>query len=116
MRGLRVLALVLLAVLCLFVALSPYARPLRYVVFDGYQRLLPLDRTTEPVAIVLIDEDALLHYGQWPWPRTRVADLVVRISEFQPAAIAIHRAFRSSTPKKLNSSPANRRSARAAPR
>jgi len=92
-RGLRVLALVLLAALCVFVALSPSTNALRNVVFDGYQRLLPLERTTEPVAIVLIDEDALLHYGQWPWPRTRVADLVVRISEYQPAAIGLDLLF-----------------------
>ncbi len=83
----------LLAALALFVALAPAARPLRNVVFDGYQRLLPLERTTEPVAIVLIDEEALLHYGQWPWPRTRVAELVVRISQYQPAAIGLDLLF-----------------------
>jgi len=42
---------------------------------------------------VLIDDDALLHYGQWPWPRTRVAELVVRISQYQPAAIGLDLLF-----------------------
>jgi adenylate cyclase len=41
------------------------------------------------VAIVVIDDDAIAHYGQWPWPRTRVADLIARISESQPAAIGL---------------------------
>ena len=29
------------------------------------------------MAIVVIDENALLKYGQWPWPRTRMAELAV---------------------------------------
>ena len=83
----------LLAASSLFIAFSPSARALRNVVFDGYQRLLPLERTTEPVAIVLIDEDSLARYGQWPWPRTRLADLVTRLSNYQPAAIALDLLF-----------------------
>jgi adenylate cyclase len=80
---------VLLAALSLFLLFAPAATTLRHVVFDGYQRLFPLERTTQPVAIVVIDEDAIAHYGQWPWPRTRVAELVRRISESQPASIAL---------------------------
>ncbi len=79
----------LLAALSLFVLFAPLANPLRRVVFDGYQRLFPLERSTNPVAVVLIDEDAIAHYGQWPWPRTRMAELVTRISEAGPAAIGI---------------------------
>ena len=79
----------LLAALALFLLFAPLANPLRYVVFDGYQRLFPLERTTQPVAVVVIDEDAIAHYGQWPWPRTRVAELIMRISESRPAAIGL---------------------------
>ena len=67
---------------------SPTALSLRNVVFDGYQRLFPLERTTQPTAIVVIDEASLAAYGQWPWPRTRIAELVTRISEARPASIA----------------------------
>ena len=43
---------------------------LRYIVFDGYQRFAPAPRPDAfPVRIVDIDEDSLLHLGQWPWPR-----------------------------------------------
>jgi CHASE2 domain-containing sensor protein len=62
---------------------------LRHFVFDGYQRLFPLDRISHPVTIVAIDEPALARYGQWPWPRTRVAELLGKISEGQPAAIGV---------------------------
>src|SRR5450631_3272750 len=89
LRGLRVLALVLLAALSLFLLFAPAANALRNVVFDGYQQLFPLERTTDPVAIVVIDEEAIAHYGQWPWPRTRIAELITRISEAQPASIGL---------------------------
>ena len=79
----------LLAALSLFLLFAPFANTLRNVVFDGYQRLFPLERTTQPVAIVVIDEDAIAHYGQWPWPRTRMAELITRISEAEPASIGL---------------------------
>ena len=66
---------------------SEGANALRHTVFDGYQRTFPLERVTSPVTIVVIDEDDLRRYGQWPWPRTRVAELVERISEQKPLAI-----------------------------
>jgi serine phosphatase RsbU (regulator of sigma subunit)/CHASE2 domain-containing sensor protein len=86
--GLRILALVLLSAISLFIVFSPAAQALRHAVFDSYQRFFPLERTTSPVVIVAIDEEALRRYGQWPWPRTRVAELVERISEHRPASIA----------------------------
>jgi adenylate cyclase len=78
---------VLLAALSLFIVYSEAANPLRNAVFDGYQRLFPLERHSSPVTIVAIDEDDLRRYGQWPWPRTRVAELVQRIAEHKPLAI-----------------------------
>ena len=83
----------LLAALTLFLVAAPFATPLRNVVFDGYQRVFPLERTTEPVAMVLIDEHALAAYGQWPWPRTRMAELITRIAQLQPASIGLDMYF-----------------------
>jgi len=80
---------VLLAALALFLLFAPVANPLRNVVFDGYQRLFPLEREAAHVAVVAIDEEALARYGQWPWPRTRMAELITRLSEDQPAAIGL---------------------------
>jgi serine phosphatase RsbU (regulator of sigma subunit)/CHASE2 domain-containing sensor protein len=85
--GLRVLALVLLAALSLFIVFNDGANALRHSVFDGYQRLFPLERISSPVTIVAIDEEDLRRYGQWPWPRTRIAELVQRIAEHKPLAI-----------------------------
>ncbi len=80
----------LLAALSLFLIVSPPAADrLRYAAFDTYQRIFPLERTTAPVAIVAIDESALARYGQWPWPRTRMAELITRISEHEPLSIGL---------------------------
>ena len=83
----RVLALLFLAALSLFIVFADTANALRHAVFDGYQRLFPLERTSAPVVIVVVDEEDLRRYGQWPWPRTRIAELVERIAEQKPLAI-----------------------------
>lgn len=83
----------LLAALSLFIVFSPTAQLLRHAVFDGYQRIFPLERSASPVTIVLIDENSIARYGQWPWPRTRIAELVGRIVEHKPLAIGLDLIF-----------------------
>jgi adenylate cyclase len=56
--------------------------------FDTYQQIKPWAPRTRPVIIVDLDEQSLDAYGQWPWSRDLVADLVVRIGELGAAAIA----------------------------
>jgi serine phosphatase RsbU (regulator of sigma subunit) len=62
-------------------------------VFDGYQKLMPRGRATAPAMIVAIDERALDARGQWPWPRSVVAQLVDAINAAQPAAVGIDLLF-----------------------
>lgn len=66
---------------------------LRNALFDGYQKLFPKERRSAPAVIVAIDEHALERYGQWPWPRTRVAHLLRRIADAEPAAIGVDLLF-----------------------
>ena len=66
---------------------------LRVRVFDGYQFLKPRQITQRPVVIIDIDEKSLAKLGQWPWPRTRVADLVKRLTDLGAAAIAFDIVF-----------------------
>ena len=61
----------------------------RLLLFDGYQRLFPRERLSQPVTIVEIDEASLARIGQWPWPRNRLADLIDAIAVHQPAAIGL---------------------------
>ncbi len=60
---------------------------LRLRTFDFFQILWPRVQNSRPVAIVDIDEASLKSVGQWPWPRTVLADLVTRIT--QAGAVAI---------------------------
>jgi adenylate cyclase len=53
---------------------------LRVRTFDLYQVLRPREQTSRPVVIVDIDEGSLKTIGQWPWPRTTIADLITRIT------------------------------------
>ena len=62
-------------------------RILREKTFDMYQLLEPNVATEHQVAIVDIDEASLTEIGQWPWPRTIIADLIVRM--FQAGAVTV---------------------------
>ena len=61
----------------------------REYLFDRYQQLSPRVRKSQPVTIVEIDEASLKRFGQWPWPRNRLAELVDAINFLQPAAIGL---------------------------
>jgi adenylate cyclase len=74
---------------------------LRVRVFDTFQRFDPRVKTARPVTIVDIDEKSLASkLGQWPWPRTRIADLVTNLTRLGAAAIAFDVIF--SEPDRLN--------------
>lgn len=61
---------------------------LRNNVFDQYQRWQPRAYQQVPVSIIDIDDESLARLGQWPWPRTQIADLVGRLQSAGAAAIA----------------------------
>lgn len=56
-------------------------------VFDQFQRLSPRVRDATPVRVVEIDDEALGRYGQWPWPRHRLAAIVERLEEAGAASV-----------------------------
>lgn len=90
----RLLCLLLLpALVGLRIWDPPLVEELRVRVFDTYQLIRPREITQRPVVIVDIDEKSLAELGQWPWPRTRVADLVQRLTDLHAAAIAFDIVF-----------------------
>jgi serine phosphatase RsbU (regulator of sigma subunit)/CHASE2 domain-containing sensor protein len=66
---------------------------LRDATFDAYQKLLPRQRLSAPAVVVEIDERTLDLKGQWPWPRTTVAELIGAIADAKPAAIGVDLLF-----------------------
>src|SRR6185312_3339755 len=93
-----------LAILVGFAALRVWdpqpIEELRIRVFDGFQRIAPRIKTQRPVTIVDIDEKSLAKFGQWPWPRTRIADMIINLSRLGAAAIAVDVLFPE--PDRLN--------------
>lgn len=82
--------------MCGFLALAvvlrgvdPYfVQALRLIAFDSYQQLAPQPYDPDlPVRIVDIDPESIARFGQWPWPRTIMRDLVVRLAERNAAAV-----------------------------
>jgi len=60
---------------------------LRNAAFDQYQRWGARPYQEAPVRIIDIDDESLAKLGQWPWPRTRVAELLERLQSDEAAAI-----------------------------
>ncbi|MGY3693682.1 adenylate cyclase [Bradyrhizobium sp. USDA 3240] len=75
---------------------------LRVRTFDTFQVLEPRQKTARPVTIVDIDEKSLAdpRLGQWPWPRTRLADIVINLTRLGAVVIAFDAVF--SEPDRLN--------------
>ncbi|APO76295.1 adenylate cyclase family 3 protein [Rhizobium etli 8C-3] len=84
-----IIGLAIVAVLTLLRASDPQLlRSIRDVTFDEYQRVSPRPFEELPVRVIDIDEASLREFGQWPWPRDRLAMLVDRLSGMGAAAIA----------------------------
>src|SRR5262245_11987451 len=90
-RGLALILLIALAALRIADPLP--VQELRVRVFDLFQVLAPREATERPVVIVDIDEKSLKSVGQWPWPRTRVADLITRLTQMGALVIAFDIVF-----------------------
>lgn len=68
-------------------------RALRNAAFDQYQRWDQRVHADSPVKVVDIDEDTLAKVGQWPWPRTRVAELLRRLQDAGAASVTFDVVF-----------------------
>jgi serine phosphatase RsbU (regulator of sigma subunit)/CHASE2 domain-containing sensor protein len=87
-RPLGAAILVVLLALSLFPTL-PALVQLRMALFDSYQKVAPRKRVSAPAVIVAIDEKSLHELGQWPWPRTTVAELIEAVAKNGPVAIGV---------------------------
>ncbi|MEZ5962084.1 MAG: adenylate/guanylate cyclase domain-containing protein [Hyphomonadaceae bacterium] len=100
----------------IFYLRPPLLGSLRALAFDAYQRTAPLPALPDsPVKVVQIDEASLERLGQWPWPRTTMAELTARLRDAGAAAIAFDVLFtepdRTSPEEVFSSLPSSRREA-----
>ncbi|MFK4512341.1 adenylate/guanylate cyclase domain-containing protein [Bradyrhizobium daqingense] len=96
--------LMCLALLVLFAGARlwdpPPIQELRLRTFDMFQLIDPRHKAARPVVIVDIDDKSLAKLGQWPWPRTRIADLIQNLTSHGAVAIGFDVVF--SEPDRLN--------------
>jgi CHASE2 domain-containing sensor protein/serine phosphatase RsbU (regulator of sigma subunit) len=89
-RRIVALGIALLVAFAALIAWSPESlRRLQLAGFDTYQRVKPRTIGSRPITIVEIDDRSLARFGQWPWPRTLLAELVRAIARGDPAAIGL---------------------------
>ena len=80
-------ALVVACGLALYVANPRPLQTAQHLVFDQFQRWQPRAAAADPVRIIDIDDESLRRLGQWPWPRTRLAELTDRLQKAGVSAI-----------------------------
>ena len=71
----------------------PPIETVRLLTFDSYQKLSPREVIPGNVVIVDIDEESIQTFGQWPWPRWLLADLIERIAAHGSFAIGLDMVF-----------------------
>ena len=83
------LALLLTTALAHLVLPEEFDQLSSLVALDVHQRIAPREPPADtPVLIVDIDEPSLKQVGQWPWPRTIMAQLVDKLHKAGAAVIA----------------------------
>jgi adenylate cyclase len=90
----------LIALAALRIADPPALEEIRVRTFDTFQVLDPRVKTVKPVVVVDIDEKSLAKLGQWPWPRSRIADMIINLTRLGAVVIAFDIVF--AEPDRLN--------------
>ncbi len=81
----------MIAVALLLRVSVPAVEEVQLKVFDGYQRLSPRVYEPVPVRYVDLDDESLARIGQWPWPRTFVAEMIARLAKLsKEVSLEIH--------------------------
>lgn len=71
----------------------PPVATLRNATFDLYHQTKPRDYAPVPVAIIDVDDRSIEALGQWPWPRSRLAEMVDNATQDGAVALAFDIVF-----------------------
>ncbi|MDD3620547.1 MAG: CHASE2 domain-containing protein, partial [Desulfobulbaceae bacterium] len=58
-------------------------------VYDSMVRSLPQYGERPDPVVIDLDERSLAEFGQWPWPRYRVAQLLDKLNRLNPRAVGL---------------------------
>ncbi len=61
----------------------------RMLLYDSYTGLISDNSNKNSVAIVNIDDRSLYELGQWPWPRYRIAKLLLELRKAEAAGVSL---------------------------
>jgi adenylate cyclase len=80
------IAISLGATVSAFIVWNPSGRAVELLVGDYFRRACPLsEETTDaaaiPMTVIAIDDSAINRFGHWPWPWTRLAEIVDLLHE-----------------------------------
>jgi adenylate cyclase len=62
---------------------------LSYYIYDLYTSAIPDTDTSKSLVIIDIDERSLMEVGQWPWPRYKMAYLLLQLKRAGAASVGI---------------------------
>ena len=100
----RVLGMAVLAGLLALQITDPFpVKFARLKTFDWYQQLKPREippPEKQPVSIVDLDEKSLAEIGQWPWPRTTVAQMLKNLYQMGAGVVGFDIVF--AEPDRMN--------------
>ncbi|MFK7836306.1 MAG: CHASE2 domain-containing protein [Sulfitobacter sp.] len=65
-----------------------FVQTFRFQAFDLYQQIKPRERGQFPITIIDVNDKSLAEVGQWPWPRTTIAELVEKTTQAGAVAMA----------------------------
>jgi serine phosphatase RsbU (regulator of sigma subunit)/CHASE2 domain-containing sensor protein len=85
----RLIGTAILVALLGLSTLAPWTEPMQSAWFDLHQSLWPRPLGSLPVTVVEVDARSVQAQGQWPWPRTTLAQLVDTIAAARPLAIGL---------------------------
>ena len=66
-----------------------FLESLQFKVYDFFSRSHPQEKRSDVPVVVTLDEKTIREFGQWPWPRYRIALLAEKIKRLGPASIAL---------------------------
>jgi adenylate cyclase len=78
-----------LVILLLYISQPIFLKQLDLKLYDAYLRNLDPGIPSSIPVLIDIDERSLTRYGQWPWPRYRLASLIDRLGQAGVSAVAV---------------------------
>ncbi|HBO83742.1 MAG TPA: serine/threonine protein kinase [Deltaproteobacteria bacterium] len=88
------IGLILTVLLCIFsLTKIGFLEAVELKTYDFRMRLFPPQDINREIAIVAIDDESIAKLGRWPWPRTRIAEVINKISQAGAKVIGLNIIF-----------------------